>query len=86
MGNLLVVGDVLYFREDVYPAFKDIPIIVRKVRTSYSKGDTGDICIDHPIDGHDWWFGQASEFEEWPKFFKREKEYLRDKKLSQILD
>ena len=81
----LNVGDILYFKDQTKPENQG-PFKVTKIRPkpSYRMGlDGDDICIQY--EGHDWWWGQIGEFEPWTIMFMTEKQYLRDKKLDQIL-
>jgi hypothetical protein len=62
------------------------PFMVNQVRErGYLKFHEDDICIRW-IDDTDWWWGQIGSSEPWTKKFITEKEYLRNKKINELLD
>jgi len=55
------------------------------IKTRTKTGSHGDdICIKW-VDGLEWWWGQINESQPWTMMFISERDYLRDKKLEQIL-
>lgn len=45
--------------------------------------DGNDICINDDS-GANWWFGQIGETECWTNWFVTEKEFIRNKKLTEL--
>jgi hypothetical protein len=87
----LMVGDMIYCIDDsIENLTKDKPYLIintRNVMTHLERGgtfNTNDICIKGD-DGINWWFGQIGETECWTNWFLSEKEWLRDKKLKELL-
>ena len=90
----LVVGDILYVNPYINPEkyditcekYSDSPLTVTNVRNSkrYNGELDEEICIKW-FDGSNWWWGQIGYFEPWTILFITEKQYLRDKKLIQLL-
>jgi hypothetical protein len=77
----LMVGDMIYCIDDsIENLTKDKPYLIINTRTF----NTNDICIKGD-DGINWWFGQIGETECWTNWFLSEKEWLRDKKLKELL-
>jgi hypothetical protein len=55
-------------------------VIIYTVQTNWVNDD---ICINAD-DGSDWWFGQIGEMDCWTSWFVTEKEWLRDKRLTEL--
>lgn len=78
----LKVGDILYLKDSSSKhADTPFPIVYIRSKTLY---DGDDICIIW-IDGGKWWWGQIGESEPWTKAFISQEEYMRNRKLNEIL-
>lgn len=81
IGDILYVNpqyNIWYLSQDNIPKnIFSIPFMVEYVRDD-------DIAIIW-IDGLKWWWGQIGESEPWTDMFITEKQYIRDKKINQLL-
>ena len=79
----LQIGDKIYCKKPINDdlTLEEEYIVTNTRPRSRWHGD--DICI---LDdgGSNWWFGQVGETECWTSWFVSEKEWLREKKLSQL--
>ena len=80
---ILKIGDIIYCKyvlSEVLTLNKGYQIINTRPKDRFNAND---ICINDD-DGANWWFGQIGESECWTNWFVTEKEFIRNKKLTEL--
>jgi hypothetical protein len=80
---ILSVGDIIYCKEVLSEDLtldKGYQIIHTRHKDRWNGND---ICINDDS-GANWWFGQIGETECWTNWFVTEKEFIRNKKISEL--
>jgi hypothetical protein len=80
---ILKIGDIIYCKEVLGEGLtlnKGYQIIHTRPKDRWNGND---ICINDDS-GTNWWFGQIGETECWTNWFVTEKEFIRNKKLTEL--